>query len=185
MPYDHFEHRHKFAAWAAARASHRGVLNGGATNLTTALKNAGVKAYLARYEVLDESLKEISAGDFDLMHSHWCERIRIELTAMSVASSYGKIAKLVAIYLKAMIVNGPEHSSPLAQVAHPPIDEYLLIALHDSPEIESAHKQNWAEIKWSKLDDKAYYELIAQLRELPQATPFWMIEEYWPEYRDR
>jgi hypothetical protein len=94
--------------------------------------------------------------------------------------TFGRAAKLIGIYLKGMVVLGSGYGSSLSRVAHPPIDSILLSKLARSPEVVSAHKAGWARVRWTQLDEGAYYRLIGQLRAaLSPDAPFWILEQYW------
>lgn len=98
--------------------------------------------------------------------------------------SFGRAAKLVAIYIKSMVVNGPDFESSLAQHAHPPIDRYLLDGIiAEAKDVTDAQKKRWKKISWTQLDEAPYYALVDELRALPEATPFWSLERFWPEHR--
>jgi hypothetical protein len=98
-----------------------------------------------------------------------------------VDASYGRAAKVIAIYLKSSIVLGPAWDSSLARVAHPPIDRELLKKLASSEEFKSECKKHWAKTNWTQLDKTKYKALINQLRDIPwiKDKPLWMLEKYW------
>jgi hypothetical protein len=101
--------------------------------------------------------------------------------------TYGRAAKLVAVYLKAIVLMGDSYNSPLGRNLHPPIDRILLRSLASLKSIASPHQKSWGGINWTELDEPAYHELISQLRDVIGAgAPFWVIEEYWQpsEVRD-
>jgi hypothetical protein len=104
-----------------------------------------------------------------------------DLNRRQIASvTYGRAAKLVAVYLKAMVIMGDVVNTPLGMSMHPPIDRILLQKLATSPRIHSPHKTAWRSTSWTQLTAQGYYRLIAQLREvIPDDAPFWMLEEYW------
>ena len=93
--------------------------------------------------------------------------------------TYGRAAKLVAVYLKATVIMGDGCDSSFGRNLHPPIDRILLRGLASS-DITSPHKAAWRSINWTQLNEFAYDELIRQLRStIPGDAPFWTIEEYW------
>jgi hypothetical protein len=94
--------------------------------------------------------------------------------------TYGRAAKLVAVYLKAMVIMGDLVDTPFGRSMHPPIDRLLLQKLASAPQIQSTHKTEWRNTNWTQLSEPEYYELVAQLREVVAGdAPFWMLEEYW------
>ncbi len=174
MNYDLAEHRHRFAVWAAARAAQRGFTT--VTNLRAALESTDIRKTLSLPTTL-----QCSASDFGNLHHRWCSAIQAFLIDRQIHNAtYGRAAKLVAVYLKSTVVLGDAPNTPLAHHAHPPVDRILLHALAASDEIESPYKHAWAKINWTDLDASAYRELIAQLRAVvPAGAPFWSIERYW------
>jgi hypothetical protein len=95
--------------------------------------------------------------------------------AGTVNVTFGRAAKLVGMYLKSMVVLGPGSGTAFARLAHPPIDGILLRNLAVS-EVNSEHKPKWAKIKWTKLNEEQYYELVEQLRQaLGAEEPFWKL----------
>lgn len=178
MPYDHFEHCHRFAVWASARATQRGFTT--TENLRDALESTCIRKFLA-----ESKSTETDAKTFNSHHRKWCNAIVKFLSNKKIKNvTYGRAAKLVAVYLKAMVIIGARSKSRLAAVAHPPIDSLLLRKLADSFE-NSPHKTTWRATAWTKLDEKAYYELLATLRSVvPAPEPWWKIEKYWPMIRE-
>lgn len=174
MSYDITEHRHRFAVWAAARAAQRGFTT--VRNLRDALQATDIQETLSASSTLD-----LSAAQFDKLHRQWCSAICSSLIDRQISkTTHGRAAKLVAIYLKAIVVMGSWYDSPLARHMHPPIDRILLQSLAASDRITSPYKAAWRSISWTQLDEAAYEQLIAQLRgAMPAGAPFWMLEEYW------
>lgn len=174
MIYSIDEHRHRFAVWAAARAAQRQFTTVG--RLRGALEAAGIREALA-----DPVTWDVSQVDFDTLHRTWCLSICAVLSQEGVAKvTYGRAAKLAAVYLKTMILMGEACGSPLGQHLHPPIDRILLQALATSPVVKSPHKSEWRKTSWTRLDEAGYYRLLDQLRAvLPEGAPFWRLEEFW------
>jgi len=172
--YELDEHRHRFSVWAAARATQRGLCD--VVTLREALENCGVVAFLRGAD-----LNSVGASEFDKCHREWCRSIVRFLKEQGLAdASFGHAAKLLAMYLKSMVVLGPASQTSLAHVAHPPIDGILLSAISSSREIECGHRHAWAKIKWTQLHEAAYYRLIEELRSCAAADePFWRLERFW------
>jgi hypothetical protein len=175
MPYDINEHRHRFAVWAAARAAQRGF-SVNVDTLRKALDACGVVEFLDT-----ANLDAIDATDFNTFHRKWCVSVVDFLEGANVPKvTFGRAAKLIAIYLKSAVVLGPGSETAFARVAHPPIDAILLGNLAVCKDVNSVHKSKWAKIKWTKLNDEQYHELIMRLREvLGPEEPFWKLERYW------
>jgi len=174
MSYDLREHRHRFAVWAAARASQRGFTT--VKNLRDALQATDIRKVL-----LDPQTLQLSAVQFTVQHHKWCSSICSTLTQRQIGNvKYGRAAKLVAVYLKATVIMGDGWNSSFGRNAHPPIDRILLRSLASSDRITSPHQAAWRSINWTQLDQDSYDELIGQLRDaIPDEAPFWTIEEYW------
>jgi hypothetical protein len=172
--YELNEHRHRFSVWAAARATQRGLCDVG--TLQKALETCGVVEFLG-----EADLNGVGALEFDRRHREWCCSILQFLNRQRLAdASFGHAAKLLAMYLKPMIILGPASRTSFARVAHPPIDGILLSAIAASPEIECGHKHAWAEIRWTQLNEAAYYRLIGELRSCVAGDePFWKVERFW------
>jgi hypothetical protein len=178
MPYEINEHRHRFCVWAAARAAQRGFTKVGI--LRKALEACGVVQFLDTAD-----LDDIDATRFDELHRQWCMSAVAFLQRAGISNvPFGRVAKLIAIYLKCVVVLGPASGTGLAREAHPPIDGILLRNLAAS-NVNSKHKRTWANIKWTKLKYEQYYELIMQLRQaVGPEEPFWKLERFWTVTND-
>jgi hypothetical protein len=176
MAYDLAEHRHRFAVWAAARATQRGFTT--VRNLRAALGATDIRRRLDT-----PSTFGCSAAEFDEMHLRWCSTICSSLTDRGIAkkrATHGRAAKLVAVYLKALVLLGERWDSPFAHNMHPPVDRILLQGLATSKMLKSSHQSAWRSVNWTELDRVGYESLIGQLRAVVHADkPFWIIEEYW------
>lgn len=181
MPYELFTHRHNFSVWTSARSVQRGFGGANTQNLRSALEASRIQNFVSDPVSLHTEL-----ACFEELHRLWCSRVRARLIELEVRDvTYGRSAKLIAVYLKTMVVVGSGAYSSLGRVAHPPIDENLLGNLAQAPGIGSLHQQGWGNINWTQLGEQAYYELVGQLREvIPQELPFWMLEEYWTIVND-
>jgi hypothetical protein len=179
MPYNLFEHRHRFSLWAAARATQRGFTS--VENLRDAIENSGIVSFLRNRDT-----ESTDALTFEDLHKIWCRSIVDFLKNRGIAkATYGRAAKLVAVYLKSMVIIGPSANSSLASVAHPPIDRILLKNISRSPEIENPHQTRWRFINWTELDEESYYNLISELRGCLRVNePFWKIERFWTVIND-
>jgi len=174
MPYDLFEHRHRFSAWAAASATKRNFTS--VENLRDAIQHCGIDRFLQ-----NDNAMSTDEATFKKHHKIWCRSIVDFLNSKGIAKvTYGRAAKLVAVYLKSMVIIGPHANIPLASVAHPPIDRILLQNLSRTPEIVNPNKRLWRFINWTELDEQSYYDLLSQLRSCLRAgEPFWSLERFW------
>jgi hypothetical protein len=174
MPYELPEHRHRFAVWAAAQAAQRGFTS--VRNLRDALQATDIRDVLSAPTTF-----QLSPAQFDTLHRRWCSSICSNLIDRQISkATYGRAAKLVAVYLKAIVIMGDGCNSSLGRNMHPPIDRILLQSLAASDKITSPCKEAWRSVSWTQLDQPAYERLIGQLRgAIPAGAPFWTIEEYW------
>jgi hypothetical protein len=93
--------------------------------------------------------------------------------------TYGRAVKLVAVYLKTMIVI-PDPESVFASIAHPPVDRILLQNLARDSEYPNEIRKAWRSTNWTDLNEGTYYHLIESFRECELDKPqFWRIERYW------
>jgi hypothetical protein len=177
MIYSHFDHRHNFSVWCAARAVQRKFTK------TPILKDALEKSGVVEF-VKENEEKDISQNDFDKYHENWCESIiQTWETGKIKGASYGRAAKLLAVYIKSMVVvrNG---RSNLSVVAHPPIDRMILQNISKDKNIKHQNKTAWKKINWTELNKQKYKTLINDFREVFHGQPLWIIEKYWPIMND-
>lgn len=166
--YDLFEHRHNFAAWAAARAAQRGFKGATHQKLIAALEKCGVKEFARKPP------PNISDPEYKKLHSQWCRYI-VKNTKMT----FGRTAKLIAIYLKSMLICGPGSETQVATIIYPPIDRILLQNIVK----EKGRNDLLKEYVWTKLDEQQYDSLIKELSDMVENEPFWTIEKYWKSYK--
>lgn len=180
MLYGIGQHRHRFAVWAAARAAQRRWAKAKVDTLRRALEASGVVESLDRI-----NLSDIDEARFMALHRRWCRSVVDFLENAGLSNvTFGRAAKLIAIYLKVVVVLGPGSETPFARIAHPPIDGILLKKLAAS-DVDSEHKREWATISWTQLSEEQYYELIEQLRQaLGTQEPFWRLERFWTVTND-
>lgn len=167
-------HRHNFAVWAAARAAQRGFTS--VAILKAALESSGLPG-----EISDSSKWPECPEQFDVFHRLFCTKIMDQLRTTKVGNvTYGRAAKLVAIYLKAMIVCSEHDGAAFAKVIHPPIDRVLLHNLSRDDSFDRQLRRHWGNVTWTSLSESEYFKLIGQFRKSGLDTPaFWMLERYW------
>jgi hypothetical protein len=173
------EHKHRFAAWAASRAS--------------SVKGCRFKVEKGKSILDNSSLKQISnidalpnPEDFDKKHKEWRMEI-IELAGKQGLNNFthGIAAKLINIYLKTIFVCGGFHDNVKVMAIHPPVDEILLKGL--AKENVGARRKVWIEARknrWSKFNSSQYEKVIINIKDsLPKNTGLWSIEEYWKGFQ--
>lgn len=171
------EHRHRYAAWCAARAAGRKLE--GATNraVRLALEASGLPQVVAGPVERWPS----SAAEFDRWHRAWCAEVVTSLHGQGVdGATFGRAAKIVAIYLKTLIVCGGHDLEPLAAVAYPPIDRVLLQALAREERFTPDHRRLWRTTAWTELGADGYDAIVASLRDAGlDLGGFWRVERWW------
>lgn len=174
MNYSLFRHRHNFATWAGARAAQRKWKGAKIGKLKAALECSGVVEI-----VCDQRSWPVTADQFDKLHTQWCLRIKKHLEKVGLENvTYGRVAKLIAVYLKSMIIT-VHPDSRFASIAHPPIDRILLQNLARSRDPASQYRW-WYQTSWTKLTQEKYFKLIASFRDCGLDKPhFWHLERYW------
>lgn len=172
MTYSHFQHRHNFAVWCAARAVQRKFTK--TPVLKEALEKSGVVEFIRQNED-----RLMSQEDFDQLHGVWCDSIIQTWENRDVIGrSYGRAAKLIAVYIKAMAVVN-DGDSRLSQVAHPPIDRMILQNISKDKTVEHPNRPYWKAVNWTELDKTQYLNLIRDFRVVFKDEPFWHLEKYW------
>jgi len=171
-------HQHNFAVWAAAAAARRSWAGATTTVLNEALMYSEIRSFLGK-----KKSYTISESEFRIQHQKWCEQIKSFLLQQGLSRetiSHGRLAKFIAVYLKSVVVLGPNFGTKLAFVIHPPIDRILIESLWRKEKLPFLKREKGKLITWTLLDEIGYYSLIGKLREwLDSSKPFWALEEYW------
>lgn len=168
MPYTFIDHLHNYAIWAAARAVQRNFTD--TKNIKSAIEETELKGLI--------DLKgAFTVERFDNFHRITANKIIQHLKSIDKKlenkASYGRAAKIIAIYIKTIIVIRDSGLSNLAKIAHPPIDRILLTNVHK--EYKGLGFNN---INWTQLAEDEYFDLISKLRTLTFVY-FWELERYW------
>lgn len=163
MNYNILEHRHRFAMWAAARAVQRSFTS------TEFIREAIEATSLRRFS---ESELNISSKDYEKLHKEWCSQIETSLNS-KVDCSYGRAAKIIAIYLKTSVIIPEKGLTQRCEVIYPPIDRLLLHALSKFEELKDFYNE-----KWTTFNEVKYSEVADRIRQ--KFSHFnWRVEEYW------
>ncbi len=176
------EHRFRFAAWAAARASSRGCGGFTTQKAVTALQTSGLRKMVEGVTALPANPEQ-----FDLCHIKWCMAVQNSVDLKNF--KYGRAAKLVNIYFKALfLANFGSPKSRLAEAddlttrvnaIHPPIDRLLLNELANHG---GKHCDFFRHIRtkgWTQFNQKEYESVIVKVKDITQGE-LWRIEEFWP-----
>tara|TARA_R110002012_G_scaffold16968_2_gene64684 strand:- start:13422 stop:13937 length:516 start_codon:yes stop_codon:yes gene_type:complete len=167
VPYSINQHKHNFALWTAARAAQRGYTS------TKVIGKAIDASYLASFAI---QFNINSQKEFHDKHKEIANQIINSLKDQTGSCSYGRAAKIIAIYLKTFVILDQSINDKGVQFIHPPVDSILLKNLHN--ERDKSLKLN--KCVWTKLEEAEYFELIHQLKPLvPEGKPFWYLEKHW------
>lgn len=155
---------HNYAVWTAARAVQRSFTN--TKNIKSAIESSDIRRIVTNNSTL-------TVEQFDFFHRSTAHIIIESLDKFGIKASYGQAAKIIAIYLKTSIVIRDSGLSPISKIAHPPIDSILLTNLH-----KRFPNLGISRIKWTKLNEIEYFNLIHKLRSL-KLDSFWELETFW------
>ena len=159
------QHRHNYATWTAARAVQRNFTT------TVKIKNAIDQTSLRGFAQDD---REVSLEQFNTLHRLWADQIITSLTVEDVrTASYGRAAKIIAIYLKTSVILCNKGKCHRSSVIHPPIDGILLKSLSILPGLSDLKST-----KWTQLKKDAYWNLTERLRNYFGSFD-WRLEYYW------
>lgn len=159
------EHIHNFAVWTAARAVGRNFT--GTSSIKLSIEASGLRKFAAKPI-------SISRVEFDELHRHWsCQLIKKLQPIVGNEATYGRAAKIIAIYLKTSVILSNKEITKAIDFIHPPIDAILLNSIakkRDIPELKN--------VRWTKLNEKEYWDLVDKLRAAIGSFD-WRLEYYW------
>lgn len=166
------EHMHRFALWISARAAQRGVLNFTILNLNNVFELINFRP---RIQNAIQNLQ--NENNFRAFHSEICNELMTNANPMFTLT-YGRAAKIVAMYLKTVFINQHTYENAISQLIHPPIDSILLKNLSEA-NINLGDIRN---LNWTQFSEKEYWDLIARLENA--GLPLnWTLEEFWDPQR--
>lgn len=179
MSYTIIEHKHRFAVWAASRATTRAASAQGASLNGSISQDLLAKAGLIDYLADPEQLPV--GEEMDSLHAVWRSKIITESAKHSHKRlTHGVAAKLINVYFKAGLVCGGLHAHAGVRSLHPPIDRVLLSALGENKAVENKRFFRTMRDKgWSGFSSADYQAVILKIRETLAGQPLWLIEEYW------
>lgn len=169
--YNMKEHAHNFACWTAARASQRGWKK--YYDIRKAIDASNIRLILH-----NESTRPRSLDTFNVWHKETALNIKKDLNADN--KDYGRISKIIAIYLKTCVLI-PEGNNKFTKIIHPPIDKLLLNNLSKSFKKTDKDFSNYLQsLSWTKFCKNDYQNLIDKFIEKNLHNPsFRMLEKYW------
>jgi hypothetical protein len=210
--YEISEHRHVFAAWAAARAS-------------STSPNCRYEVWIAK--VLLDNLgfgSDLlcpddlpSKDELDDKHRAWRKKMvedagpliekvyaeKVEAAREKAAKekkkftkpkkpvfTHGVAAKLLNVYVKSVFVCGFGDVHERAGAFHPPIDKLLLDMLIEKDK-NAKRLKRWRKLNkrgWSNFESKEYEDAIGLVRQLmaergQSENDLWKIERLWPGHQ--
>lgn len=160
--YSFNEHRHRFALWTAARAVQRSFTT------TERIANAIETTTLRQFA---ETAAFITPAEYDKQQSEWCTIIMDCFKPLEC--SYGRAAKMVAIYLKTSVILPAKGVTPLCDAIHPPIDSILLKNLIKYEKLRELTGSTWTTLS------SAEYWNIADIIRTSLGFFNWKLEAYW------
>ena len=179
MSYDIKEHKHRYAAWAASRAS--------------SVKGCRFKVRKGEMIIEKIKLKDLidcsqklpqPSTQFDIFHRELREAAITESKNLDLNFTHGVAAKLINVYMKTIFICGDHSTCSVIASIHPPIDGLLLKSLYDKN--IGGLKEEWRiaiSKRWSKFDSATYELVIKNIRKVQGNKPLWEIEEHWQGYR--
>jgi hypothetical protein len=178
MAYSIVEHRHRFAAWAAASAASVMGCRFSVQQGRAILEQAGIGALIETPAALP------APSEMDAAHRKWRELIIEAAASRGLVFTHGVAAKLLNVYLKSAFVCGGHHEHPSVKSLHPPIDSVLVKALCD--ENMGGLRAEWLKARrtrWSKLSGEGYEAIISAIRRGMPNAALWEVEQHWRGYR--
>ncbi|MBT8154863.1 hypothetical protein KMP13_13430 [Epibacterium ulvae] len=176
------EFRFRFAAWAAVRASQRGVSGLKVDLALAALRNIGFEELAKNPTAIPGTVEE-----FDALHHTWCNTLVAELQP-NVNASYGVAAKVINVFIKALCLSDFGSIDPSVSgrtnVFHPPVDRQVLNGLAKSKTLSRTDKIYWRRMRdtgWTRFDQDTYNDVIRRMRILAN-NELWRIEAYWSDH---
>ena len=178
MNYDIKEHKHRYAAWAASRAS---SVKGCRFKVR---QGEMIIKHIKLNDLIDCLDKLPDSSEFDDFHRESRDKAISRAKELGLKFTHGVAAKLINIYMKTIFICGGHSEHDKTKSIHPPIDALLLKALHQKNIGEP--KAVWHEankIRWSKFNSEQYEKVIKNICEVQKGEPLWKIEEHWQGYR--
>ena len=159
------DHVHNYSVWTSARAVQRKFTN--TQNIKYAIENSRLRDF-------SEIRRCDSAKDFEEFHRDCAHEIINSFDELKVANAtYGRAAKIIAIYLKTASIIPLEGQGNFSQLIHPPIDRILLTNLSRKNKIKKLCERGW-----TSLNENEYWTLCERI-ELEGFALNWKLEEYW------
>ena len=149
-------------------------------------KRSNIKSIIesSRLQLFVNDKLDYSAEEYDKFHSLCASELiesfkKLECNyGIENSLTYGRAAKIIAIYLKTCVVFCKNSKCNKSNVIHPPIDGTLLLNLSKIESLKCLKSKTW-----TTLNEDMYWKIISQIRQHFNKSD-WTIEEYWtPEGR--
>lgn len=163
--YNFGQHRHNYAVWTAARAVQRKFTT--TANIKWAIERSALRQF-------SEETGECTEENFEIFHQSCAKEIIDSLEEKGIKTSYGRAAKIIAIYLKTAVILCNKGECAKSRIIHPPIDSILLKSIAK----DFIHLRRIGNIRWTGLDSEQYWRLINELKKYFQPLN-WGVEKYW------
>lgn len=147
------DHIHLFSVWTAARAVQRGFT-------TTRIIKEAIDASGLRTFSENPVLK--SEEEFNNIHRNWVRKMIDAFNKRKVDKtklSYGRMAKIIAIYLKTSVILPTKGRIVVCKWIHPPIDAYLLNQIAKEKNLLGLSRY-----RWTMLNESQYWQLCSDLK---------------------
>lgn len=180
MNYGIIDHKHRSASWVAGRSA---SVKGCRFNVNAAkalIEKIQLNEYIEKPDLLPENFDEKHREWREALISEWDNPPRFTKSGEKLSMSNGMAAKIINVYLKAIIVCGGYHNHEKAKLIHPPIDRLLLKELADR-NIGNLKKdwRHYQDLGWSKFTCEQYEQVIDKIKIICNTQPLWTIERYW------
>lgn len=162
--YSFNEHKHRYALWTAARAVQRSFAK--TKKICAAVAATTLQNFAERETFLTQE-------EFDRQHVLWCTELMAAFEKQKILCSFGRAAKIVAIYLKTSVILPQRGEGHLAQIIHPPIDRILLQKLARLQGLSHLAKENWTGF------DQAKYQQVSTSIKNATGQFNWLFEANW------
>lgn len=159
------QHQHNFSVWTAARAVQRNFTS--THNIQAAIDKSDLRRFAENPSLCTHDL-------FDEFHRHCCQQLIASFMNSGVEASYGRAAKIMAIYLKTSIILCNKGQCRRSSVIHPPVDRILLATIANNHQELSDLKLK----SWTKMDEACYWDLVSRIRYHFRKFD-WTLEHYW------
>jgi hypothetical protein len=178
MNYSIEDHKHRFAAWAAARAA---AVKGYRFSV---LRGNKVIEAVGLPDLLSAPARLPRPSEMSEAHREWRARAIASARSLNLDFSHGVAAKLINVYLKSGFTCAGLHQDERVRSLHPPIDRLLLAELKKAN--VGGFRAEWGSalaVGWSNFDSIQYEKVIDCVKKSTFPDGMWTVEAYWRGYQ--